>query len=308
VRATRTRHKYSQVNGVHMNRKPSEWGVSELVSAGVILLTVGGLAIGVRSAPDSRLPPYIEILGNSGLIVVTLGLSVFLFLTAMCMACIERLRDAALSVRFKRPSHEYYMVTAGTKDLEELYEHYTNLFGHDIVPMDQMASWMKKNSQIAWKVMRVRTSKSGVKGDPELIGFFDIEPLTLQGESKVRSPNARASGIKKGDIHSGLSRRAPSAYYVGSVGCPANTPLMLRGICMVFFISKMLELAGRNTVTVYARPATDEGVYLVRHLFSMNRRYEGPDKEVIWYIDINSERFNMPAPYQRIAKRIGVRL
>lgn len=278
-----------------------------LVSNGLVILAVASLAVSLRALPDLRLPALLEFLRAEWFVIFTVVAGVVLLLLAVLVRAVAGATDTVVTLRFFS-GRKYFQTAAGVNDLKDLYGHYTNLFGQDLVPMDQMASWIQKNGDIAWKVMRIADSDEGSLGASELVGFFDIEPLTQVGEMKLRAPAARAVGIKKGDIHSGKVGLPPTSYYVGSVGCPKGSAPLCEGVCMVYFIRKMLDLAHKRTITVYARPATDKGVYLVRDLFHMNKRHNGPDKEVVWSLEVNSDTLVIPASYMKLARRLKISL
>lgn len=284
------------------NRPNDPHLASRVLSAGLAVLTFAGIAIGLRSLAPADVPELLSFMRSTVFLFGSTVAGSALVIVALCIWTAQR---ASESITFFSSGSKYTLVQAGIADLPDLYLHYENLFGTNIVPLEQMASWMKKCPSIAWKV--VRLSDSGQR-PTELVGFFDVEPLTLEGEGKMRAPAARALAINKGDIHSGFGRNPPTSYYVGSVGSPKDSPDIWRGICMVFFIKRILEMARDRTITVYARPDTDEGVYLVRDLFGMNKRHVGPDKEVIWSLEVNQDRFKVPDTYKRIARRIGIKL
>lgn len=205
-----------------------------------------------------------------------------------------------------RNRFKYIEIISGQKDLPQLYGYYHNLFGEDIVPIQQMNSWLEKNRDIVSIVKRFNRKEP--ETSETMIGFFDIEPLTASGETKLRRIDASAVQIRKSDIHSSRSAHLPTAYYVGSVGCPLNTPKFTQGICIVFLLKRLLEISNGRTIQIYTRPATDAGVYLVKELFKMNKRHRGPDKEVIWSKEINSKTWKPPEAYEKIAKKIGINM
>jgi hypothetical protein len=201
-----------------------------------------------------------------------------------------------------RNKYEYMPIQAKKEDLVELYKHYKDLFGDDNIPIEQMESWFDKNNSILWKIIKIPVDD--LDNNHELIGFFDIEPLTTNGEAKIRRETTGASELKKGDILSQRSKNSHS-YYIGSVGSPINANLNDKGITMGFFVEKIKELGANRTINIYAKPTTVKGMYLVKELFKMNKRHPGPDTERIWSKEINAGDFKLPGNYQkRFSKNI----
>lgn len=230
---------------------------------------------------------------------------IFFVLVSLFLWPLEKLSSIRL-ITVWRNKFEYTEITSGQKDLPQLYGYYHNLFGEDIVPIRQMNSWLEKNKNIVSIIKRF--NRKELETSEVMVGFFDIEPLTATGEAKLRRTGASAIQIRKSDIHSSRSGYLPSAYYIGSVGCPPNTPKYTQGICMVFLLKRLLETSHGRTIQIYTRPATDTGVYLVKELFNMNKRHIGPDKEVIWSKEINSKTWQPPEAYEKIAKKMGINM
>lgn len=284
--------------------KPLAWSIFG-VGASLIGIGSGLLTLAPDRSPIFLIPlinflgSYVNYFGTACLII---GLSSLIIGFLLWPA--EKLTDVIIS-KIMRRTHIYTAIVAGKPDLEELYAHYESLFGTDIVPIDQMSSWLDKNGQIVTKIMKKMNSNPE---EPfELVGFFDIEALTKYGEDKIRQANRRIGSITKSDIHSEKLGN-PKAFYIGCVGCPTGSTIWLKGITMVFLIQKLKIISSGRTITVYARPVTDDGVYLVKDLFQMTKRHAGADKEVIWSKDINSNNFAPPAAYMKIAKRAGIEL
>lgn len=195
----------------------------------------------------------------------------------------------------------FFPSQAGVRDLDGLYQHYTVLFGPELVPQAQMAAWIQKNPTIAWRVLRY--SKRNLSQPPQLIGFFDIEPLTAEGEQKLRKESVSTLALEKADIRSKRAREG-RAYYIGSVGALKGRNTIEAGVTMVFFIQALENLCRDRHITVYARPATDHGVYLVREEFGMLKLYEKPDKEAVWVKEVMASDFKAQEKYSRLAARL----
>jgi hypothetical protein len=269
-----------------------------------MLMAISGTAISV--APDVASyvsnPPvwWVEsALRNIG--VLTAACAAVCLLAAAIIALNLPFTISLRTFEFLRGRYVFFPSQAGVGDLDELYRHYTDLFGPELVPQAQMASWIQKNPSIAWRVLRYDQQKQ--REPPQLIGFFDIEPLTAEGEQKLRKESASTLALEKPDIRSKKAREG-RAYYIGSVGALKGRHTLEAGVTMIFFIQALENLCRNRNITVYARPATDDGVYLVREEFRMVKLYQKPDKEAVWVKEITASDFRSQEKYSRLAARL----
>jgi hypothetical protein len=195
----------------------------------------------------------------------------------------------------------YRLMPADLADLPYLYEHYATLFGSNLIPIETMRKWVRRNPHIVWRVVRQIPG-----GSEQMIGFFDIEPLTESGQDKLHSVNATASSLLPDDISPDHSTKGPSAYYIGSIGCPLGSAARHRGETVVCLIQTLMQLSSGSPVELLAHPASKAGLRLMKDVFAMVPLHEASDKEGIWRVLFNSDAFSLPKSYSRISNRLGI--
>jgi hypothetical protein len=297
-----------ELDGTAVGNDGRQHAMTRLHNPGAVAsVGLGGITLG--SAAPFLLPdflpglvptfaiPYVKIVALA-LVIVGIACVVWAVLTW----CLRPLADAIIAIRLTHGRYSYFISQAGMTDLDELYMHYVDLFGHSIVPQPQMVLWLKKNPRIAFRVLASDSKRPHEK--PTVVGFFEIEPLTSSGESKLRRPDANTLSIGPSDIKSPRSG-LPHAYYVGSVGSPKACGDFHRGITMAFLLEAVRDLCSAGRITVYARPATDVGLYLVKQLFAMSKLQDLPDKEAVWARDIPRNGFIQPREYARYVKYVS---
>src|ERR1700734_2948426 len=196
----------------------------------------------------------------------------------------------------------YRLKSAPLRDLPILYEHYRTLFGSELIPIETMRQWVRRNPYIVWKVLRRARD-----GTEQMIGFFDIEPLSEFGRDKMHLANATASSLVPDEIFSEDSTKRPSAFYVGSIGCPVGSAARHRGETEVFFLQTVMEVSARSAIELLARPASKAGLHLMKELFEMTPLHAAANKDVIWMVLFNSNTFALPKSYSRISSRLGIK-
>jgi hypothetical protein len=249
------------------------------IVGGIALSGLGSAVVTVPSSARKYLPSgygeHVDALDQVGLFLIVLG--VLLAIVSAVLWVFRRVSETVV-VEFNRGRYHYYQVQAGVGDLDRLYEFYEDLFGRDLVPQNEFSRWISKNPKIAYIVMRVKRDPGA---NPEAIGFFDLEPLTSRGAAKLRTARPNTLSLEVSDISSERRERARD-YYVGSVGAKKDSSDFIRGMCLAFLVGTVQKLASERSITLYARPATDQGLYLVRELFGFSKIQTLPDKEAVW--------------------------
>lgn len=247
---------------------------------GLALTSVGGATLALAPLLRPQLPDAPsaawQMMNWAAIALLAAGLLMVLALAVVWL--FGHLFRAVIQIEMRRSRCHYYISEAGVKDLAPLYDQYIDLFGRDLIPQEEFARWIEKNASIAYRVWRQNSRNLGES--PEPIGFFDIEPLTSRGERRLRAERPNTLSITVDDIHS-ARLRPPHAYYVGSVGAPRGASDLVKGITLTFLVATIERLAEQRAITVYARPATDEGLYLIK-LFQFTKLQKLPDKEAVW--------------------------
>lgn len=153
-----------------------------------------------------------------------------------------------------RGETSYLRGIASHHDLDELYGHYTRIFGDENIPKEDFSRWMKRNPYICYKVFRVTAHSH--KERRILVGFFDFEPLTKAAIKRLIANPDETLHIDISDILP--PRYSPSTYYVGSIGATSESRSARFGtlMCAINFIEE--KSAGQELV-LYARPVTKDG-------------------------------------------------
>jgi hypothetical protein len=157
----------------------------------------------------------------------------------------KRMRDAT-----------YWVEAAKVDDLDTLYKLYQSAFGLDLTPKEQMKKWVAKNSAIAWIVFRAPEADSLQR---ELVGFFDVEPLTKGAVRRLEEKEADARSMSDADIMKSTAQAVH--FYIGSVGAVSAKHRWNVELC---FLDRIAYLSSKKAVTFYARPVTDDGLRLLR--------------------------------------------
>lgn len=204
------------------------------------------------------------------------------------------------SFQISRARYRYRATHAGLADLDELYRHWHENYGPEIVERAEYEQHLKKNPGISFKVLKYDSKDP--QAQPSLVGFFDLAPLTARGEAKLRGALPNTLGLSVQDIRSPRARRG-SAYYISSVATPTTADAFQRGITMAFLLAAVQELAAQGRVTIYARPATSVGFYLVRDVFAMRKiQDELPDTSAVWSLEIPKGEVKIPTEYKRLMR------
>lgn len=271
---------YRLLSAARVREAASIMKVGYWFGAGMAVTTLGGATLALVPAARSRLPTLQESWWQVTEWLGVALLAVGILLVAVVVICVVtgNVLRAVIQIDMWRGRDHYFISEAGERDLPDLYSQYVDLFGRELIPQDEFARWIKKNPSIAYRVWRQNSRNLGQS--PEPLGFFDIEPLTNRGERRLRAERPDTLGITVADIHSGRIK-PPHAYYVGSVGTPRGASDLVKGVTLTFLVATVEKIASQRAITVYARPATDEGLYLVK-LFEFTKLQNLPDKDAIW--------------------------
>jgi len=134
----------------------------------------------------------------------------------------------------------------------------------------------------------------------ELVGFFELLPLTKTGEAKLRRNEPDTSSLTKDDIHSAIRWASTRAYYIASVGVvdPENIRRPGRrlaeraraeGVVTKMLFRTLLKLGARGQIEVYGRPVTEHGLRLARDYGFTQRQTHLPADQAIWSRRIDNE-------------------
>jgi ferric-dicitrate binding protein FerR (iron transport regulator) len=191
-------------------------------------------------------------------------------------------------LRYLSAIYELRLITPA--DLPSIYPVFQQALGLDLIPPEAVAAWMKKNPLIAYQVVRL------IPGRPdhqEMVGYFEILPLTKSGEAKLRRDYPEPRELKATDIRSPLQWNRARAYYIASVG--VNGPMSSGGRSVsqseraliertvVRMLVKQLRCLGADCfIDVYARPATEDGLRLIHDHDFRKLQPNLPDREAIW--------------------------
>lgn len=191
---------------------------------------------------------------------------------------------------------EFHLKILRVDDLSRLYVDYRRIFGSELIPEAQVAQWMKKNPTIAFEVLRI--AKKGTTETSERVGFFELLPLTKSGEEKLRRDQPQTANLSPKDIHSATRWSMAKAYYIASIGVvdtasfskPARQALARRkieGVVMKLLRERLSFLSAKQTIEVYARPVTADGLRLVKDYKFRKRQAHLSDTQAIWSGDVH---------------------
>jgi hypothetical protein len=283
-----------------IQRSVVRW-VRALRILGGILFVAAAEALRESSPELLNLIPFKPLWVTHGLIVVIavvlLVLSATLFLLSYSVVVIQLVagiyRSAVSTLRHSATDYELRFMSKA--DLSVVYPVYQRIFGEDLIPADAVALWMSKNPMIAYKVVR---RPSGRAATSELVGFFELLPLTKSGESKLRGDNPNTGSLSLKDIFSATHWDQAKAYYIASVGI-VESPHILKesrrqferlraeGTVMKMLVDQLRRLGARSTIDVYARPITRDGLRLVKEYGFHKRQEKLPDDKAIWSGEVN---------------------
>jgi len=242
-----------------------------LFDVGVALCTVGGaiFAIGAAKESISRLVSLpgtaFVVLMVSGGVLGTIGALAFV------LSFVAVPLQAAISVFVYGDADSRYVCSyARSQDVGRLHTLYEEYFGDDAPKSETMRQWLSKCPSALTIVQRV-VGNSHLAERRELVGSFKVLPLTRKGQQAVES--GKVTGSSLGLEHIAGPHSRPAGYYVGDV---VATTHVARGVVMAH-IESSVPTQIQNSVTVYARPLTPDGLRVMKaHGFVLVSNGESP--------------------------------
>jgi len=224
---------------------------------GVLVVTIGGALIAVQQA--GQLPDLDLRLKQWGTGTTLLGFVLLGF------AALVKTRASAKTASFKRVvlhfrgTVTYEVEQATVSDLDFLYSRYEELFGLDLVPKQDFASWIIRNPKICFKIIKV--NRLNADYSTKIVGFFDFEPLTTAALNRLlrTKPTEIPKPLSITDIRTAKS--PAKGYYIGSIGATSRSTRD-KGATLLTALDFARKLNQRNSVTLFANPFTDDGLRL----------------------------------------------
>jgi hypothetical protein len=282
--------------------KPILPGLAASLAYGLALLGIDVIKLPFCVDHSALCAAAREYIGAIALLLTFMGVVAFIVRGVLwCWTAFQTRRDA-----IKYGKGEYSLEVAKIGELPELFCHYRDLFSTDLVPIEIFRSWVERYPDMVWKVMRSR------EGTNQMVGFFDIEPLTSSGRDKMRDRGANASELKPEDIWCSESRpqrgtrklTRPSAFYIGSIGCPLGSSTWVRTATIAYLIKRLHYLAIDGTIEVFTRPTTNYGLELVKEAPAMTKCWaDAPDMGSTWVCHFKRGQ-RLPAKIRKIAGRL----
>lgn len=238
--------------------------------------------------PDTVTPQRVALIGVA-LIALAIALAIVSY-SAQGVEWLSRLgAGTLLTVRTMR--RDYKLLEMRVGDLPRIYPVYRKVFGPEVIPQATVEQWMRKNPRVAWKIVWVARKTDAPR--EELVGFFELLPLTRSGEAKLLRNKPETGSLTKNDIHSAVRWKSARAYYIASVGVmdPENLKKRKRrlaeraaseGIVTKMLFETLLKLGAPNQINVYGRPVTEDGLRVAReYAFSQVQTHLAPS-EAVW--------------------------
>ncbi len=199
--------------------------------------------------------------------------------------------------RFSPVLRDYALLEMKLADMPDIYPVYQAIFGADLIPQATVEEWMRKNPRISWKIVRVIQKQGETRR--ELVGFFELLPLTKSGEAKLRKDEPNTASLTKDDIHSALRWASTRAYYVGSIGVIDAAQIKRprrrladrakhEGIVAKMLLETLLKLGARGRIEIYGRPVTTDGLRLAREYGLTQHQEHLEPKMAVWRREINN--------------------
>ena len=263
-----------------------------ILAIGGALIAIGGGALAVKR----ELPEFTFLgmgLAEIGIAVIVVGAclsaaGIYLFVHPLILRSV----DTATELIFKEWGYVKERVLA--QDLPDLYREFERFFGSDMLAIEDMTGWLKRNPDIAWRII-------GKKGqDPKVaVGFFELIPLTRPAIERLNAGKLDARSMTLKHISSRGNRS--SAYYIGSVAASSESR-RFKFATMFKLFEHLRDLACESPITLYARPVTPDGLRLVKEykFEKINRKLE--DHESAWRLALpkNPDFSQFERLYRRI--------
>ena len=263
------------------------------------LMVAGGFEVAKDSSPEvlKELTWLPSLVTAGRLVEFGVGLIVVGLIAFGLSFSIQFLREVAgvyrrVLMTFSRYTVDYRLRYMTPADFGVVYEEFRRIFGEEMIPPERVKEWMKKNPMIAYTVVRASRDHPDRY---DLVGYFELLPLTKAGEEKLRRSRPDTGSLSVTDIYSPLKWAVATAYYVASVGVIDATNRkhenrrLVEGTVMRMLIEQLRCLGVRQTIDVYARPVTKDGLRLVREYGFRKRQTDLCDEKAIWCGTVNIE-------------------
>lgn len=239
----------------------------KLVSIGVFFITLGLTFGGLFTArndiysmvglkPINGVETVFLLLAFLGIFVGFLSLSIGI-LSYLFSKTEEHIINRILE------DENYECRSALENEIPELYALCVEAFGDDVASIDTMKSWYKKNNNIFWVIENKR--KSGLNYISEIVGYFDVLPITNAACRLL--DNESINGIKIKTEHIVDRTKVPSGIYIGGL---YGKKLRAKAVTIVYLKRLLEDYKTKGVGKFYTRPTSKDGLRLVKkHNFNL---------------------------------------
>jgi hypothetical protein len=185
--------------------------------------------------------------------------------------------------------NNYRIIPATPDDLSWIAGKEEEVYGHnpvDVMPVELLQSWYRKNPSCFWMIMR---------GNSERIGNIYVVPLKPDVLARLIAGEIKERDIKAKDIYSQSESSEINSLHVVSLVCQGSSRAVL--MCLRSFSQIVQTICNPRQVShIYALSASVRGDSLIRHsgfqeIRSAAERSDGHPCYSIKYTDfINNPR------------------
>jgi hypothetical protein len=181
------------------------------------------------------------------------------------------------------------------RELPGLYDEFVKIFGEEIAGLPVLRTILKKNPDAIWLVLEA--DPDGTETPGRAVGFFEVFPLTKRASAALQRGTKDGRTLTASDVCG--PKHPGSNYYIASVGLlPKEAPgtSLSRAVVLQQLFEHMGALNVHRPLTVFARPATPDGVRLLkRHNFS-KLHSDREDLEAVWSRNLRRRELRNSGP------------
>lgn len=265
-----------------------------LVLGGTLIAIGGGTLHIKRELPDFAIFGF--DLGQYGIAAIVLGIvfCALAYIIPFVRSRVQKGVETLSELIFKE--WRFVKTRVQADELPVLYKEFDRFFGSDIVALEEMTTWLRRNPDITWRIIGSRGN-----GPEQPVGFFELIPLTRPAVSKLDAGGFDARQMTLQHVSSRGNR--VSAYYVGSVAAVSDQR-RYKFATMYKLLEHLRDLASESAITLYARPVTSDGMRLVREYNFKKISPKMLDNESAWKVHLQKgvDFSKFERIYQRMLK------